>query len=178
MRTKPNSGLTALAKHPGWREPAKGAKLDPVKTCRRAAGQIQAQADIAEDNNEPCEIEREIVRDLRDLAKQIESSTATPRKRVAKLPNHAADETGDPNNIDRAKWAGIALRAFASETGQKMGREAEDIICDLIANLGHFCDRLNDVDFTNCLRRARDHYNAETQGKGRQFDADRLTVCG
>ena len=43
-----------------------------------------------------------------------------------------------PTNIARAQWAETALHAFANETGAMMPDEA---VHDLIANIGHFCDR-------------------------------------
>jgi hypothetical protein len=43
-------------------------------------------------------------------------------------------------------------------------------IVDLLANLGHFCDR-EGLDMQDILRSAANHYDAETGGEGSQFTA-------
>jgi hypothetical protein len=84
------------------------------------------------------------------------------------LPNHGLEESGDPNNDDRAGWADIALKAFSAETGQIPALEIEDIVCDLLCDLGHFCDR-HHINLQDQLGRAEGHYNAETRARGEQF---------
>lgn len=63
----------------------------------------------------------------------------------------------EKQNDDRAKWAGIALAQFQSETGT----EDADALCDLLCNLMHWADRHNE-DFDAELTRARNHYDVET----------------
>ena len=53
---------------------------------------------------------------------------------------------GGPNNTDRADWAKNALSVFCEETGLEEEIERRDAVSDLIANLGHYCDR-HDLDF-------------------------------
>jgi hypothetical protein len=60
-------------------------------------------------------------------------------------------------NDDRARWAGVALAAFRSETGA----DREDAVGDLLGDLMHWCDRAG-FDFGLALDRARMHYEAET----------------
>jgi hypothetical protein len=62
-------------------------------------------------------------------------------------------------NDNRAAWAGEALVVFMLATGA----DPEDAVSDLIADLGHWCDR-HDISFEEELRRARFHYEAETLG--------------
>ena len=49
----------------------------------------------------------------------------------------------DPENANklRAQWAKLALRRFAEETHQSLTQEMPDIVCDLLVDLAHFCDR-------------------------------------
>jgi hypothetical protein len=72
-------------------------------------------------------------------------------------------------NDDRAEWAHAALEAFKTETRTDEG----DVLCDLLADLGHWCDR-NGYQFQEQLRRAISHYEAETEDddgdtQGEQF---------
>ena len=77
------------------------------------------------------------------------------------------------SNDERASWAETALLAFAHRTG--MAREIvgdkEDaffIVSDLLADLGHWCDR-HQVSLAEALAHAAKHYRAETKGYGKQF---------
>jgi len=70
----------------------------------------------------------------------------------------------DMNN-DRANWAQIALEAFTAATGT----DREDAICDLIADLGHWCDR-NNMNLEVEIQRGAWHYDAETGGEGKQLE--------
>ncbi len=62
----------------------------------------------------------------------------------------------EPTNEDRAEWARKALATFMFTTGS----EREDAVCDLLADLMHYC-RLNDIDFEDELRRGRVHFEEE-----------------
>ncbi len=60
-------------------------------------------------------------------------------------------------NDKRAAWAATALHSFMEETGT----DEEDAVCDLLADLLHWCDR-HGYDFDVELGRGRSHYDAET----------------
>lgn len=60
-------------------------------------------------------------------------------------------------NDDRAGWADEGLRKFQRETGT----EDDDLVCDFLGDLMHWCDR-NGADFEHELHRAHEHYAAET----------------
>lgn len=66
------------------------------------------------------------------------------------------------NNITRAKWARIALDVFATHTGirdEDLATQASDFLADLM----HWAD-LKGVNFSECVRRAENHYRAEVAG--------------
>ncbi len=67
----------------------------------------------------------------------------------------------DPERMNdkRSAWAAVAVRAFIDETGT----DEEDAVCDLVADLIHWCDR-HGYDFERELSRGRSHYDAETGG--------------
>jgi hypothetical protein len=69
----------------------------------------------------------------------------------------------DPEGMNgkRAKWAGCALLRFRKLTGT----DEPDALCDLLADLMHWCDR-NGQDFGQQLARAKEHYAAETTVEG------------
>jgi hypothetical protein len=60
-------------------------------------------------------------------------------------------------NDNRSAWADEAIAVFILATGTDL----EDAVSDLIADLGHWCDR-HGISFDEELRRARFHYDAET----------------
>lgn len=66
----------------------------------------------------------------------------------------------DPTNTERAAWASVALHAHSVATGG----DDEDAVCDLLANLGHYCDA-NGISFAEQLQRACDHYHAESKNR-------------
>lgn len=63
----------------------------------------------------------------------------------------------DGKNNDRALWASYAIDRFRNATGA----DECDAVCDLLANLMHWCDR-NGQKFEDELLRGRCHYEAET----------------
>jgi hypothetical protein len=65
----------------------------------------------------------------------------------------------DPKSLNayRALSAAIALDAFRRQTGA----DFEDAVCDLLADLMHWCDQFGQR-FHEELRRARNHYGDET----------------
>lgn len=69
----------------------------------------------------------------------------------------------DPEGMNdkRAEWAGAAVAAFREATST----DDEDALCDLLCDLAHWADR-NGYDFEAASLRARDHYEAETDGEG------------
>lgn len=62
-----------------------------------------------------------------------------------------------PMNRDRAEWAEAALLGFMEQTGVDGDREA---VSDLIADLGHYCDR-HQLDFIPLVERAIGHWRIE-----------------
>lgn len=68
----------------------------------------------------------------------------------------------DVTNEDRAGWAAEACDTFAELTGQAMESELPDIVCDLLANLLHLAHQ-HGLSQEDLLRRAKMHYDAETQ---------------
>jgi hypothetical protein len=62
-----------------------------------------------------------------------------------------------PLNRDRAAWAEAAILKFMNETGVDGDREA---VADLIADLGHYCDR-HQLDFVHLLKRGIGHWHIE-----------------
>jgi hypothetical protein len=80
-------------------------------------------------------------------------------------------------NNDRAAQAEAVLFKYESGPGEAPygGISADSLrdlheqnLSDLICNFGHFCDR-NGLDMQEVLRRAKGHYDAETDNKGVQF---------
>ena len=67
----------------------------------------------------------------------------------------------DPEGMNdkRSAWAAGAVAAFMDATGT----DEADAVCDLVADLMHWCDR-HGYDFARELARANDHYAAETLG--------------
>jgi len=61
-------------------------------------------------------------------------------------------------NDDRSQWAKAAIEVFRAQTRCDHG----DAVCDLIADLGHYCDR-HGLDFPSQLRRGVMHYEEETE---------------
>jgi hypothetical protein len=68
------------------------------------------------------------------------------------------------HNVKAAEWAEVAVLAFREACGGEMDETA---LYDLVANLGHLCDRLTaefedfDMDFDSMVERAMSHYEAE-----------------
>jgi len=69
-------------------------------------------------------------------------------------------ECHEDNNI-RAMWAAAALKEYVANTGED---EFEATISDLLGDLMHLCDAL-DVDFDEALRRGRNAYEPESEGR-------------
>lgn len=80
-----------------------------------------------------------------------------PTRMKATPPKKRLPADPDEMNDARADWADVALVAFMAETGT----EQEDAICDLVADLRHWCDR-HGMDFERELARGNAHYDAET----------------
>ncbi len=85
-----------------------------------------------------------------------EAEQAVITAQTSKLPPDP-----DGQNGDRAEWAELAILAFRKATGT----DEEDAVCDLIADLQHWCDR-NGYDFEAEVKRGNGHYWAETQTEG------------
>jgi hypothetical protein len=90
-----------------------------------------------------------------------------PLKEFRSRPNLPPDPEG--MNDRRATWAAGAVAGFRSATGT----DEEDAVCDLLADLMHWCDR-SGQGFGRELARATDHYQAETLGDESTNRARRL----
>ncbi len=73
-------------------------------------------------------------------------------KRIRRVPSDPEEMNGS-----RAEWATVALLEFRRQTGADVG----DAVSDMLSDLMHWCDR-NNQDFDVELRRARKHYEDET----------------
>ena len=79
----------------------------------------------------------------------------------------------DANEL-RAKSAQDALILFGRERGEVDEHQdpagfVEQNLTDLITNLAHYCD-LHSISLNHSLLLAKEHYRAETNKHGRQFD--------
>jgi hypothetical protein len=92
------------------------------------------------------------------------------------MPNSIPlDATADEGitNAERARWAEAALVAFGQRTGsiaQTIGDKEDPflIIADLLADLGHWCDR-NNLELQSVIQYAAWHYQEETGSEGKQL---------
>lgn len=64
------------------------------------------------------------------------------------------------DNEDRAEWAGTVLLLFARMTGLDPEDEKGEAVGDLIANIGHYCDR-NGLDFIPAVAAAISLWDVE-----------------
>lgn len=97
-------------------------------------------------------------------------TTLKIRNRIRSVNRRLAKNNAGPRSSDRSLWAGLALVSFASVTGLggDVQSDPETVVCDLLADLMHWCDvqktndcRLESIDFESALERARDHYGKE-----------------
>jgi hypothetical protein len=61
-------------------------------------------------------------------------------------------------NAERSEWADTAIQAFRA----MCGTDPEDAVCDLLADLHHYCDR-HGYEWIAEYDRGQMHYDAETQ---------------
>lgn len=93
--------------------------------------------------------------------------------RTCSMKDDALPPDPEGQNDDRAKWAGVALDAFQSETGA----DDCDKLGDLLGDLMHWCDR-NNQEFEWALDRAREYYRQETLSEPDDDPMDvASTVC-
>ncbi len=87
------------------------------------------------------------------------ASAADTLRALRRAANDARELPPDPDGMNdrRSAWAGRAVAAFREATRT----DAEDALCDLLADLMHWADRSN-FDFAAALVRAEFHYHAET----------------
>lgn len=103
---------------------------------------------------------------------EMVSAAECGRPRACPNQDYPGDE---PTNDDRAAWAEEALRAFCLATGVDT---TENAVSDLIADLGHWCDRHTYCDskgrlnLASLIETGRGAYEEETHDKGGQFNAD------
>jgi hypothetical protein len=99
---------------------------------------------------------------------EITYATPIPGVRIGDLPSaprgeHITDsDTAADNNL-RARFAVVALKAFAERVGSS-NEGPEQGITDLLADLHHLADAL-DLSFEGLLDRADVHYAAEIRGE-------------
>lgn len=98
-----------------------------------------------------------ILEELSDAAFAIAATT--------KLPPDPDDVEDEDMNGKRSEWAKAAVIAFVEATGSDL----EDAVADLIADLGHFCDR-HGMKLANEIGRGEEMYRFETQNQGEQFE--------
>jgi hypothetical protein len=73
-------------------------------------------------------------------------------------------------NSDRADWAALGLRAFASRTGQRQEFDAgadgmEQVISSFLADLMHHC-AMNGIDFDAMVALGRVRYETDLRTNG------------
>jgi len=73
----------------------------------------------------------------------------------------------DYTNDDRAVDVQAALETFADSIGES-GGDLETIAFDFLASFCHFCDR-HALKMDDLLRRAKMHYEDETEFEGKQL---------
>ena len=71
-------------------------------------------------------------------------------------------------NLERARWAEIALYAFVEETneGGDLRENPEVVVSDLLRDLQHYCV-VRGFLFEALLNRASAHFDMETYEEGR-----------
>jgi hypothetical protein len=105
-----------------------------------------------------------INRRLAEINKQIADAKSECAKAVLPPNDPESPEYQDMNG-QRSGWAQAGLMAYAAATGSDL----QDLIADLIGDLGHFCDR-HGLDLRHELDRGEEMYRFETQEKGKQFE--------
>lgn len=103
-----------------------------------------------------------------DTKQNVKKPSFAIRKRLPPDPEEMNDK--------RSRWAGEAMKAFeihgelpdARSTLQERRALAEQNLSDLIADFGHYCDRLG-LDMKRALQTGKCHYDEETDHKGTQF---------
>jgi hypothetical protein len=108
-------------------------------------------------------------------------TTLKIRNRVRSVNRRLAKNNADPGCADRSLWGAFAVLNFADVTGLggDVKVDPETVLCDLLADLMHWCDvqKTNDcliesIDFESALERARDHYSEECADKRRAGRVD------
>ena len=87
----------------------------------------------------------------------------TLRQNIMAAIDRADYKIADPEdaNKHRAIWAAEAVARFMKATHLQMVDGLDTAVSDLLVDLAHFCDRTG-LDFGDLLRRAKNHYDAET----------------
>ena len=124
--------------------------LEELKiTIEGAVALFDAEPD--EDHPDPIDDAIELVREAEELLPEVIKS-------VVVIPEHGGyykDPQGD--NTYRANVAIRIVDRFAKETNT----DDEDALCDLLCNLLHYA-HCSDIDFATELRKACNHFAAET----------------
>jgi hypothetical protein len=110
---------------------------------------------------------------IKDPSAQKFSNTHIPTLNFLEppMPNPFLSNDPERRNAHRVGWAERTLNAFCLTQGVRyIVTETRTVqLSDLLTNLAHFSDA-NGIDLADVFHRARLHYEAETEGHGRQFD--------
>jgi hypothetical protein len=98
-------------------------------------------------------------------------SGATTRRSILHLKR--THEAFRPRiNDDRADWARLAVFAYAKATGD----DYPEVIANLIARIGHYCERKS-LDYLNLIGRGVGMWSAESRApEGEPFMNDIATI--
>lgn len=69
----------------------------------------------------------------------------------------------------RAKTANRAVNLFAGITDQNVSLERDDVVSDLLCNLGHYCD-CHGLDWEQLIKRARANLKHERHYGDSEYD--------
>jgi hypothetical protein len=117
---------------------------------------ITIEGAVALFDAEPDEDHPDPIDDAIELVREAESLLPEAGKRLIEIPEAGpGDEDGE--NDRRAGWARDVVDQFVHKTGT----DQPDALCDLLCDLQHYANAYG-FDFARELRRACDHFAAET----------------
>lgn len=141
-----------------------GNLAEAARACHAAVA--EATGEGLEEHREPIvsEVRGGVVQEVRNVPpgcayRIVDHDDREEREAPAEPVPSPLPPDPEGMNAARAAWAGRAVRTFQDATGA----DDEDALCDLLANLQHWAD-YQGYDFEAAMRRARDHYEAETLG--------------
>jgi hypothetical protein len=117
---------------------------------------ITIEGAVALFDAEPDEDHPDPIDDAIELVREAESLLPEAGKRLVEIPEAGpGDEDGENQNRDERAYRTLLVYQ------QYSGSDKEDALCDLLGDLLHYANR-NGEDFAYELRRACDHFAAET----------------